>query len=113
MSNKQTDVEALAKIRFAINGNPIPFDASMIPKLFVAYVAAERAKYYAAHDAAKSVDAFDENAKAKERQTFEQVFHEEVRHAIRDRSEIVDWMGNNMDVHLEPCDEIGTLVEWL
>jgi len=82
---------------FAINGNPIGFPAEMIPKLFVAYVAAVRAEYYAGVDDSKSPGCFD------------QVFSEEVRHAIRDRSEIKDWMDNNMDVEDEPCDEIGIL----
>lgn len=70
----------------------------MVPKLFVAYVAAIRARYYACADAAKGA-----------KQPLSEIFHEEVRHAMRDRSEIADWMGNNMDVHLEPADEIGVL----
>lgn len=86
------------RIVFAINGNKVPFDAEMIPKLFVAYVAAVRAEYYAGVDAARGDD-------------FGTVFHEEIRHAMRDRSELVDWLENNMDWHTEKADEIGVLYE--
>lgn len=89
------------RIQFAVNGNPIPFDAEMIPKLFVAYVAAQRAEHYAGVDAARCDTAEAGHA------CFDQVFHEEIHHALRDRSEIADWMANNMDVEDEPCDEIG------
>jgi hypothetical protein len=85
------------KIVFAVDGQKVPFPAEMIPKLFVAYVAAMRAEYYAGVDDARNPGCF------------EQVFHEEIRHATRVRSEIKDWMENNMDVHLEPCAEIGVL----
>jgi len=84
-------------ITFSVNGNKVPFPAEMIPKLFVAYVAAIRAEYYAGVDDSKNPGCF------------EQVFHEEIRHAMRDRSEVKDWMENNMDVHLEKADEIGVL----
>jgi hypothetical protein len=70
----------------------------MVPKLFVAYVAARRALYYAGVDDARNPGCF------------EHVFHEEIRHATRDRSEITDWMENNMDVSDEPCDEIGVRI---
>jgi hypothetical protein len=86
---------------FAINGNPINFPADMIPKLFVAYVAAVRAEYYAGVDAARC------DTKEAGWAEFDAVFDVEVKHALRDRSEIKDWMENNMDVHLEPCAEIG------
>lgn len=89
------DVENPGKFTLSINGTPIGFPSDMIPKLFVAYVAAMRAEYYAGVDDAKNPGCF------------EQAFHEEVRHAIRDRSEIRDWMENNMDTTDEPCDEIG------
>lgn len=90
-------------ITFAINGDPVPFPAEMIPKLFVAYVAAQRAEYYAGVDAARCDD------EASSRACFEQVFHEEIRHAMRNRSEIEDWMANSMDVATEKADEIGVM----
>ena len=93
-----TDPIETGSFKLAINGNPIPFSADMVPKLFVAYVAAVRARYYACADAAKNPAV-----------NLEQVFMEEVRHAMRDRDEIADWMANNMDVHLEPAGEIGVL----
>ena len=85
---------------FAVNGNRLTFPAEMIPKLFVAYVAAARAEYYASADCAKSSKA-----------NFDDIFHEEIRHAMRDRSELVDWLENNMDWHTEPADEIGISYE--
>lgn len=93
------------KMTFSVNGNRLPLQAEMIPKLFVAYVAAKRAEYYAGVDAARC----DDNAAAKT--CFEQVFEEELRHAMRDRSAITDWMENNMDIADEPADEIGVLYE--
>jgi hypothetical protein len=91
--------EGVFEMRFAVNGTPFPFPSAMIPKLFVAYVAAIRAEYYAGVDDARNPGCF------------EQVFHEEVRHAMRDRSEIADWLGNNMDIHTEKADEIGIVLE--
>ncbi len=90
-----TDPSKAGAITFAVNGNKVPFAAEMIPKLFVAYVAAMRAEYYAGVDDARNPGCF------------EQVFHEEIRHAIRERSEIKDWLENNMDWHKEPAEEIG------
>lgn len=91
----------VGSIQLAVNGNPFPFPVEMIPKLFVAYVAALRAEYYAGVDAARC------DTKEAGRACFEQIFHEEIRHAMRDRSEIRDWMENNMDVENEKADEIG------
>lgn len=66
-------------IHFAIDGVPFRFPAEMIPKLFVAYVAAQRAEYYAGVDAARC------DTKEEARACFEEVFHQEIRHATRDR----------------------------
>lgn len=94
-----------SKITFAVNGNKMALDAKMIPKLFVAYVAAKRAEYYAGVDAARCDDST--SAKA----CFKETFRVELRHAMNDRSKIKDWMENNMDVADEKADEISVLHE--
>ena len=89
------------KLVFSVNGEKYPFDEDTIPGLFVAYVAAQRAKYYA------GVDAFRCDGNASARETFDQSFKEEVNHALRDRLEIRDWMDNNMDAEKSDVSAIS------
>lgn len=100
-----TDPVKTGKVVFSINGVRVPIDAEMIPKLFVAYIAAERAEYYAGVDAARCDEAEGANAR------FARVFREEVNHALRHREEIVDWTENNTNWSDEKTD--GIIVEYL
>lgn len=93
------------KIVFSINGVRVPIDAEMIPKLFVAYIAAERAEYYAGVDAARCEETEGANA------CFARVFREEVNHALQDRDELEDWLANNTNWASERTD--GITVEYL
>lgn len=95
------DPKPTGTIELSVDGVRYPFPVETIEPLFCAYVAALRAEYYASVDAARCDDQKTGN------ETFDASFIGEIRHAMRDRSEIAGWMSNNMDVHQANTDAIG------
>lgn len=73
-----------------VNGQPLSFDADQIPSLFLTYIAAERAEYYAALD------------ESRDKINFAEAFSAEMRHAKRNRDEITDWLENNTNCMTDP-----------
>ena len=74
----------------------ITIDAEDAPKLYVAYLAAMRAEYYARLDAAR--DGAD----------FQTSFDYEYRNGLRDPDELEDWRANNTNPPaVQPCDIIA------
>ena len=77
-----------------IDGKKVTIDGGKVPELYVAYIAAIRADYYAELDSGRGYGEYDK------------IFQEEFNIGLRHLDMIEDWRENNTDLPVKISEDI-------